>query len=62
MPDLDTFRLEIQKTSVIFEISTLDFVKNESLYHTVNFGIGSAFLKGPGSTCSEGTSPGPGPL
>ena len=29
---------------------------------TVNFGIGSAFSKGPGSAFSEGPGPGPGPL
>ena len=45
MPDLGIFRLEFQKTIVIFEISTLKFVKYESLTDTVNFGIGPAFLK-----------------
>ena len=49
------FRARIlKKTIVIFEISTLKFVQNESLTHTVNFGIESAFSKGPG--------PGPGLL
>ena len=38
----------------MFEISTLKFIKNESLTHAVNFGIGSAFSEGPG--------PGPGLL
>ena len=47
---------------VIFEISTLKFVKNESLNNTVNFGIGSAFSNGPWSAFSEGRSPGPGPF
>ena len=56
------FGLEFQKSIVIFEISTLEFVKNESLTYTVNFGIGSAFSKGSGSAFSEGPSPGPGPL
>ena len=42
------------KTIVILEISTLKFVTNESLTHTVNLGVGSAFSKGPGL--------GPGPL
>ena len=46
----------------MFEISTLKFVQNESLTHTVNFGIGSAFSKGLGSAFSEGPSPGPGLL
>ena len=56
------FGLEFLKTIVIFEISTLKFVKNESLTHTVNFCIGSAFSKGQGSTFSEGPGSGPGPL
>ena len=46
--------LEFKKPFVIFEISTLEFVKNKSLTHTVNFGIGSAFSQGPGSAFSEG--------
>ena len=62
MPYLGIFGLESQKTIVLFEISTLKFVINESLTHTVNFGIGSAFSKGPGSAFSEGPGPGPGPL
>ena len=48
MSYLGTFGLEFQKTIVIFEIGTLEFVKNESLTHTINFGIGSALSKGPG--------------
>ena len=43
MPYLGIFGLDFFKTIVIFEISTLKFIKNESLTHTVNFGIGSAF-------------------
>ena len=42
------FWARILKNIVIFEISTLKFVKNESLTHTVNFGIGFAFSEGPG--------------
>ena len=38
----------------MFEISTLKFVKNESLTPTVSFGIGSAFSKVPRSAFSEG--------
>ena len=34
-------------------------VENESLTHTVSFGIGSAFSEGPGSAFSEGPGPGP---
>ena len=62
MPDLGIFGLEFWKTIVIFEISTLNFVKKESLTHIVNFGIGSAFSKGPGSVFSEGPGPSLGPL
>ena len=61
MPSLGIFRLEFLKTVVIFEISTLKFVKNESLTHAVNFGIGSAFSKSLGSAFSEGPGPGPDP-
>ena len=42
-------------------MSTLKFIKNEFLTHPMNFGIGSAFSKCPGSTFSEGPGPGPGP-
>ena len=45
MSYLSTFGLEFAKAIVISEMSTLEFLKNESLTHTVNFGIGSAFLK-----------------
>ena len=51
-----------RKTIVIFEISTLKFVKNDSLTHIVNFGIGSTFSKVAGSVFSEGPGPVPGPL
>ena len=46
----------------MFEISTLKLIKNESLTHTVNLGIGSAFSKGLGSAFSEGPGPGLCPL
>ena len=62
MPCLDTFGLEIQEVIVIFEISTVKFFKNESLTCTVNFGIRSAFSKGPESAFSEVPGPGPGPV
>ena len=45
MPYLGIFGLEFQKTVVIFEVSTLEFVKNESLTYTMNFGVGSTFSK-----------------
>ena len=45
MPYLGIFGLEFLRTIVIFEISNLEFVKHESLTHTMNFAIRSAFLK-----------------
>ena len=62
MPYLGIFGLEFENNIVIFEISTLKFVISESLSHTVNFGIGSAFSEGPGSAFSEGLGPSLGPL
>ena len=53
------FWARILKTTVIFEISTLKFVENESLTHAVHFGIGFAFSKRPRSAFSEGPDPGP---
>ena len=52
----------LKKTIVIFEISTLKFVTNDSLTHRVNFSMGFAFSKGPGSAFSEGPGPDSGPL
>ena len=49
--------LEFEKAIVISQISALEFLKNESLTHTVNFGISSAFSKGPWFSFLE--SPGP---
>ena len=40
--------LEFENNVVTFEISTLEFVKNEFLTHTMNFRIGPAFSQGPG--------------
>ena len=62
MPHLGIFGLEFQKTIAIFEISTHKFVKNESITHIVNFGIGSTFSKCLGFVFSDGPGPGPGPL
>ena len=42
------FGQKYKKTIVTFEISTLEFVKNESLTDTMNFGIGSTFSEGLG--------------
>ena len=60
MPYLGIFGLEFQETIVIFEISIVEFVKNKSLIHTINFSVGSAFSKGPESAFLEGPGPGPG--
>ena len=62
IPDLGGFGLEFKKTIVIFEISTLKFVKTESLTHIVNFGIGPTFSECLGSVFSEGPGSGPGLL
>ena len=62
MPYLGIFGLNQKKTIVIFEIGTLRFLKYEYLTHTVNFGIGSPFSKGPRSAFSEGPGPGRGPI
>ena len=56
------FWSRIFKNYFIFEIRTLEFVISESLTHTVNVGIGSAFSKGLVSAFSEGPGPGLGPL
>lgn len=37
----------------MFEISTLDFIKNKFLINTVNFGIGLDFSKIPGSAFND---------
>ena len=37
-------------------------IYNESLTHTVSFGVRSSFSKGPESAFSEGPGSGPGPL
>ena len=58
-PYLGIVWLEFQKNSVVFEISSLAFVKNEFFTHRVNFIIGPIFSKGPGSTFSQGLGPGP---
>ena len=50
---LGTFGLQTEKAVVISEISTFKFLKDESLTHTVNFGVGLAFSKGPASSFSE---------
>ena len=57
---LGIFGLGFENNIVIFEISTLEIVKYESLTNTVSFGIESAFSKGPGYAFSE--VPGPGPV
>ena len=56
MSYLCNFGLEFLKTTVIFEISNLEFVKSEFLTYTVNFGIETTFSK------CLGSGPGPGLL
>ena len=43
MPYLGIFGLKFQRIIIISDISTIGFATNESLTHTVDFGIGSAF-------------------
>ena len=43
---------------IIYEISTLKFIKNGFLTVIASFDIGSTFSKGPESTFSEGLGPG----
>ena len=62
MPYFGIFELEFQNTIVISEISNPEFLKNESLTHTVNFGIGSTFSRGLESGFSKSRGLGPGPL
>ena len=49
----------LKKAIVLFEISTLKFVKKEFLTHTVNFGIGVTFSEGPGSIFLKVSGTGP---
>ena len=62
MPYLGTIGLEFEQAIAICGISTLEFLKNESLSQIVTFGIESAFSKGPGSSFPEGLGSRPGPL
>ena len=62
VPHLSILGLEFLRTIVLFKISSLEFVKHESLTHTMNFDIRSAFSKSLGSAFFEGPCPGPGPL
>ena len=43
------------------EISTLEFLKNEFLTHSVNFSVGFGFSKCPAFAFSEGPGPCAGP-
>ena len=58
MFDLGVFENNI----AIYEVSTLEFLKNGFLNHSVNFGVGFAFSKSGAPAFSEGLGPGPGPL
>ena len=51
-----------QKLLSYLKSAPLILSRNQSLTQTVNFRVGSAFSRGPGSAFSEGPSPGPGPL
>ena len=56
MSNFGVLGMKHENKIVIFEISTLEFVKNEFLTYIVNFGTGSTFSKGQGSAFSEGPS------
>ena len=58
---LRIFGLDFENSFVVFEISTLLFVKHEFLTNAENFGIGP-FFKGRALVFSEAPGPGPGPL
>ena len=62
MPSLRIFGLKLEKSIVTFAISTLEFVKNDFLTHTVNFGIDPPFSKGLRYNFSESPRPVPCPL
>ena len=49
-----------QNDIVIYEISALEFLKNEFLPHSVDFGVGFTFSKSLAPTFSEGWYLGPG--
>ena len=55
MFDLGIFENKI----AIYEVSTLEFLKNEFLNHSVNFGVAFRFSKSRAPTFSEGLGPGP---
>ena len=57
MPYLVIFGLEFEKAIVIFQISILKFIRKESLNNIVNFGVGSTFSEGSGSTFPKGPVP-----
>ena len=57
-----TFETEFKNTIVIFEMSTMKFLKGNSLINSAKFDIGSDSPKDSGSTLSEDASPSTGPL
>lgn len=57
-----TFETEFKHTIVIFEMSTMKFLKCKSLINSANFDIGSDSPKGSGSTLSEDPGPSTGPF
>ena len=62
MPYLGIFGIKFENYIVIFEVSTVEFVKYESLSHTANFGVGSVFSKDSGSVFSKDPGSGLDPL
>ena len=57
-----TFQTKFKHTTVIFEMSTMKFLKCKSLINSANFDIGSDSPKDSGSTLSEDLDPSTGPL
>ena len=50
-----------QNDIVVYEISALEFLKNEFLPYSVDFGVGLIFSKSLTPAFSAGRYPGPGP-
>ena len=53
MPYFSVFGLKSKKKTIIFEISTLTFVKYKFLTHAVIFSMRCTFCKGLGSAFSQ---------
>ena len=59
MPYFSVFGLKSKKKTIIFEISTLKFVKYMFLTHAVIFSMGYTFCKCLGSAFSQDSGQGP---